>query len=166
MSPEPPLNFNNGWDNPYLMRALMSCEARADGVRILRDIDESLSIRLKLVAAGKYSGAYANARGQMVLVYSGPQAIKGTVQAQFKLDPATREIQRIDVYPEPVIDVAAIEKSYGKSCETTAGAEPCYWKKDTAQKHPYFLYPKVGLAIFFKEDDKTVLSFAFLPPQA
>ena len=104
-----------------------------------------------------------SARGQLVLVCSGVQAIKGTVQAQFKCDPATKEVQRIDVYPEPVIDIAAIEKSYGKSCESTGGAEPCYWRKETAQKHPYFLYPKLGLAIFFKDDDKTVLSFAFLP---
>ena len=106
-----------------------------------------------------------SARGQSVLVYSGLQAIKGTVQAQFKCDPLTKEVQRIDVYPEPVIDLIAIEKSYGKSCEATSGTEPCYWRKETAQKHPYFLYPKLGLAIFFKDDDKTVLSFAFLPPQ-
>ena len=106
-----------------------------------------------------------SARGQLVLVYSGLQAIKGTVQAQFKCDPATKEVQRIDVYPEPVIEVTAIEKSYGKSCESTGGTEPCYFRKETAQKHPYFLYPKLGLAIFFKDDDTTVLSFAFLAPQ-
>jgi len=105
------------------------------------------------------------ARGQEVLIFSGAQAIKGTVQAQFKCDPTTKEVQRIDVYPEPLIDLAAIEKSYGKSCEATAGVEPCYWRKETPQKHPYLLYPKLGLAIFFKEDDKTVLSFAFLPAQ-
>lgn len=106
-----------------------------------------------------------NARGQLVLVFSGVQAIKGTVQAQFKCDLTTKEVQRIDVYPEPVIDVAAIERSYGKSCEATQGEEPCYWRKETAQKHPYFLYSKLGLAIFFKDDDKTVLSFSFLPVQ-
>lgn len=105
------------------------------------------------------------ARGQSVLVYSGVQAIKGTMQAQFKCDLATKEVQRIDVYPEPVIDLTAIEKSYGKSCEVNGGTEPCYWRKATAQKHPYLLYSKLGLAIFFKEDDRTVLSFAFLPPQ-
>ena len=106
-----------------------------------------------------------SARGQTVLVFSGLQAIKGTVQAQFKCDPSTKEVQRIDVYPEPVIDASAIEKSYGRSCQATENEEPCYWRKETAQKHPYFLYPKLGLAIFFKDDDKTVLSFAFLPPQ-
>lgn len=106
-----------------------------------------------------------SARGQSVLVFSGLQAIKGTVQAQFKCDQSTKEVVRIDVYPEPLIDMSAIEKSYGRSCEATAGTEPCYWRKETAQKHPYFLYPKLGLAIFFKDDARTVLSFAFLPAQ-
>jgi hypothetical protein len=105
-----------------------------------------------------------SARGQEVMVYSGIQAIKGTVQAQFKCDPISKAVQRIDVYPEPVIEVDAIEKNYGVACETNNAEEPCYWKKDTAQKKAYFLYAKLGLAIFFKEDGKTVQSFAFLPP--
>lgn len=104
-------------------------------------------------------------RGHEVLVYSGLQAIKGTVQAQFKCAPTTQEVQRIDVYPEPILDVTAIEQSYGVACETNGATEPCYWKKDTAQKKAYFLYAKLGLAIFFKEDGKTVQSFAFLTPQ-
>lgn len=104
------------------------------------------------------------ARGQEVLVYSGLQAIRGTVQAQFKCDPVTKEVQRIDVYPEPVIDLSAIESSYGLACEATQAQEPCYWKKSSPQKHAYFLYAKLGLAIFFKDDARTVQSFAFLPP--
>lgn len=105
-----------------------------------------------------------SANGVEVLVYSGLQAIRGTVQAQFKCDPVTKEVQRIDVYPEPVIDLAAIESSYGLSCEATQAQEPCYWKKSSAQKHLYFLYAKLGLAIFFKDDGRTVQSFSFLPP--
>jgi len=105
-----------------------------------------------------------NARGQEVLIYTGAQAIKGTVQAQFKCDPQTKQVDRIDVYPEPILDVDAIEKSYGKSCTETQSVEPCYFKKESAQKHTYFLYVKLGLAIFFKDDGQTVLSFAFLPP--
>lgn len=104
-------------------------------------------------------------KGQTVLLYAGVQAIKGTVQVQVKCDVVTREVQRIDVYPEPVISAVEIEKSYGKSCEATGAVEPCYWRKETAQKRAYFLYAKLGLAIFLKEDGKTVLSFAFLPPQ-
>lgn len=105
------------------------------------------------------------AKGQEVLVYAGAQAIKGTVQAQFKCDPTTKAVARIDVYPEPVLLIDAIEESYGKSCEATKAVEPCYWRKETAQKHLYVLYAKLGLAIFFKPDAKTVLSFSFLPPQ-
>lgn len=100
-----------------------------------------------------------------VLLFAGLQAIKGTVQAQFKCDPATHQVQRIDVYPEPVIDRTEIEKSYGQACLATAGVEPCYWPKETPQKQPYFLYLKLGLVIFFKDDGKTVRSFAFLPQQ-
>jgi hypothetical protein len=103
------------------------------------------------------------AKGHTVLLYSGLQVIRGTVQVQFKLDPVSQEVQRIDVYPEPVILAEAIESSYGRSCEATGAVEPCYWRKETAQKAPYFLYPKLGLAIFFKEDQKTVQSFSFLP---
>ncbi len=105
------------------------------------------------------------ARGQEVLIYAGAKAIKGTVQAQFKCDPDSKEVKRIDVYPEPVIDASAIEASYGKACDALKPVEPCYYAKETAQKQVYFLYLKLGLAIFFKDDGKTVLSFAFLPAQ-
>ncbi len=103
-------------------------------------------------------------RGQQVLLYSGLQVIKGTVQVQFKLEPATKVIQRIDVYPAPVISAGEIEDSYGHACAETENKEPCYVKKQTAQGSTYFLYAKMGLAIFFKEDGRTVQSFAFLPP--
>lgn len=117
--------------------------------------------------AGKFGepNKKLESKGFEVMLYAGPQAIKGTVQAQFKIDPQTKEVKRIDVYPEPILDVAAIETSYGKDCATTAAAEPCYWKKETAQKHVYFLYVKLGLAIFFKDDGRTVQSFSFLPPE-
>jgi hypothetical protein len=101
-------------------------------------------------------------KGQLVLVFSGLQAIPGTVQAQFKLDPGTQTVTRIDVYPAPVLDKEAIEKSYGAKCEGKPPTEPCYFVKEVAGKKPYFLFLKLGLAVFFK-DDGTVQSFAFLP---
>ena len=105
-----------------------------------------------------------SARGQEVFIYSGLQAIRGTVQAQFKCDPATKEVQRIDVYPQPIIDVENIEQTYGAQCDPEEHHEPCYSRKETPQHRVYFLYAKVGLAIFFKEDKRTVQSFTFLPP--
>lgn len=101
-------------------------------------------------------------KGQMVLVFSGLQAISGTVQAQFKLEPGTQTVARIDVYPAPVLDKASIEKSYGPKCDPKEPVEPCYFVKEVSGKKPYFLFLKLGLAVFFK-DDGTVQSFAFLP---
>jgi hypothetical protein len=102
-------------------------------------------------------------QGQEVLLYSGPTAITGTVQAQFKCNPATHIVERIDVYPAPVIPKEAVEKSYGGQCDPMEAKEPCYWRKKSSNAHIYFLYVKLGLAVFFKDDGKTVASFAFLP---
>lgn len=104
-------------------------------------------------------------KGQVVLVYSGLRAPGGTVQAQFKLEPGSQTVARIDVYPAPQIDKAAVEKSYGPKCDEKAPekTEPCYFLKESeGKKAPYFVYLKLGLAVFFKPDG-TVLSFAFLP---
>jgi hypothetical protein len=99
--------------------------------------------------------------GREVLTYAGFKAIKGTVQAQFRIDPASGTVDRIDVFPEPIIDQEAIEKSYGLEC-AAGESDGCYVRRTQEKKPPYFLYSKLGLAIFFKED-KTVQSFAFLP---
>lgn len=105
-------------------------------------------------------------KGQTVLIYAGLQAVPGTVQAQFKLAPGTQTVARIDVYPEPKIDKEAIEASYGPACDPTVKApdaeRPCYFAKELAMKK-YFLFIKLGLAVFFKDDGKQVQSFAFLP---
>jgi len=104
-----------------------------------------------------------DARGQTVFVYYKERAIKGTVQSQFKVNPKTNVVERIDVYPAVVIDQQAIEESYGPRCEGDEPKEPCYHRRDQEGKKSYLLYAKLGLAIFFKPDGKTVLSFAFLP---
>ncbi len=100
--------------------------------------------------------------GKEIIAYFGKEAIKGTQQAQFKVDPATKVVERIDVFPGPVIDKETIENSYGPSCPSgAASANPCFLKKMTDDFRTYYLYPKLGLAIFFKEDGKTVHSFIF-----
>ncbi|MHB8872971.1 MAG: hypothetical protein ACYC8T_04725 [Myxococcaceae bacterium] len=105
--------------------------------------------------------------GKEVLAYLQKQVIKGTSQAQFRVDVATRLVERIDVFPGPVIDREAIENSYGRVCPPgPQPVTPCYTKKVTADFQTYFLYSKLGLAIFFNEDLKTVRSFIFQPPKA
>ncbi len=96
------------------------------------------------------------------LVFSGPKAIKGTVQAQFKLN-ASKVVERIDVFPAVALDMAAIEKSYGPACDATASNDPCFVSKVSSSKRTYYVYAKLGLAVFFKDDNKTVQLLAFIP---
>lgn len=100
--------------------------------------------------------------GKEVLAYFEKEAIKGTSQTQFKVDATTKVVERIDVFPGPVIDKETIEDTYGRACPGgKMPATPCYLKKLTDDFRTYYLYPKLGLAIFFNEDGKTVHSFIF-----
>ena len=102
------------------------------------------------------------ADGQEILVYGAKNAISGTVQAQFKVDQLLKVVDRIDVYPAPIVDVDEIERSYGRACAVTRAAEPCYVRQMATSKRKYFLYVKLGLAIFFEDDGRRVRAFSFL----
>lgn len=101
-------------------------------------------------------------QGVQTLIYSREVAIKGTVQAQFKLN-AEKVVVRIDVFPAVALDAAAIERGYGPVCAVGHATEPCYAEKRTPTKARYFVYAKLGLAVFFNDDAKTVKLLAFLP---
>jgi hypothetical protein len=102
-------------------------------------------------------------KDKQTLVYSRDNAIKGTVQSQFKVN-SLKVVERIDVFPAVTLDVAAIEKSYGPKCDAKASNEPCFVEKQSPSKARYYVYAKLGLAVFFKDDGKTVKQLVFLPP--
>jgi hypothetical protein len=105
--------------------------------------------------------------GKEIIAYLEQKAIKGTKQVQFKVDPGTQLVERIDVFPGPVIDKESVESTYGNACPAgKAPAAPCYQKKITDDFRTYLLYPKLGLAVFLNEDGKTVHSFIFTPQPA
>lgn len=106
--------------------------------------------------------------GKEVIAYFEQKAIKGTKQVQFKVDPGTQLVERIDVFPGPVIDKESVESTYGNACPASGRqpAAPCYQKKITDDFRTYLLYPKLGLAVFLNEDGKTVHSFIFTPQPA
>jgi hypothetical protein len=101
--------------------------------------------------------------GHPVLAYTGASAIKGTAQAQFRVDPATGLVERIDVFPGPVVDKDTLESSYGPPCPASAAAAAgnCFQKKLTEDFRTYYFYPRLGLAVFFDEDGEKVQSFVF-----
>lgn len=107
------------------------------------------------------------AEGKEIIAYFDQKAIKGTKQVQFKVDPDTKLVERIDVFPGPVIDKESVESTYGNVCPAgKATANPCYQKKLTDDFRTYMLYAKLGLAVFLNEDGKTVHSFIFTPQPA
>ena len=105
--------------------------------------------------------------GKEVIAYFEQKAIKGTKQVQFKVDPGTHVVERIDVFPGPVIDKESVESTYGSVCPAgKAPPGPCYQKKLTDDFRTYLLYPRLGVAIFLNEDGKTVHTFIFTTVQA
>jgi hypothetical protein len=106
--------------------------------------------------------------GKEVIAFLGQKAIKGTTQTQFRVDPKTGKVDRIDVFPGPVIEKDTVENNYGPACPAKgqAPATPCYIKRLTDDFRTYFLYPRLGLAVFFNEDGTTVQSFSFQIPKA
>ena len=108
------------------------------------------------------------ADGKEIIAYFDQRAIKGTKQVQFKVDPGTQLVERIDVFPGPVIDKESVESTYGNVCPSgkAAASGPCYQKKLTDDFRTYMLYAKLGLAVFLNEDGKTVHSFIFTPQPA
>jgi hypothetical protein len=106
--------------------------------------------------------------GKEVLAYLEKQAIRGTSQVQFRVDPATGLVDRIDVFPNRVIEKDAIENTYGPACPASAPpAGGCYLKKVTDDFRTYLYYAKSGVAVFLNDDAKTVQSLVFqIPPRS
>src|SRR5687768_16963866 len=89
------------------------------------------------------------AEGKEIIAYLDQKAIQGTKQVQFKVDPGTQFVERIDVFPGPVIDKESVEGTYGPACPGgKAPATPCYVKKITDDFRTYMLYARLGLAVF------------------
>ena len=124
------------------------------GVSTKADVVEKFGAPSKTVTRGDIE----------ILAYMKDKAIRGTSQAQFKVDGKTGTVQRIDVFPKKAIPKEAVESTYGPACpEGPMPASTCYLKKVTRDNKLYFLYPRLGLAVFFAEDSRTVSSLVFQP---
>jgi hypothetical protein len=126
-------------------------------------IEPGTSTRDDVVKAfGEPSKTLLTKDGKEAIGYFGAKAPKAAQQAQFRIDPKTNLVERIDVFPaSPVLKKQLIEK-YGEECpEGILPEQPCYVKKVTEDLKPYFLYVRLGLAVFFKSDGDTVQTLVF-----
>jgi hypothetical protein len=135
--------------------------------RAWRGIEPGVTSRDTVIQKFGEPSKIARTGDSEVLAYMGKKSIEGTRQAQFKVDPKTGIVQRIDVFPGPVISIEEVEKSYGPVCPSgPPPATPCHLEQRTPSNQTYFAYPKLGLVIFFNADEKTVNSLVFQPPSA
>jgi hypothetical protein len=130
-------------------------------------IEPGQSKREKIIQKFGEPSRVVTSDGKEIIAYLDQKAIKGTKQVQFKVDPGTQLVERIDVFPGPVIDKESVESTYGPACPSgKASASPCYQKKLTDDFRTYLFYARLGLAVFLNEDGKTVNSFIFTPQPA
>lgn len=144
--------------------ALFTLWSVAASARPWNGIDPGVDTRAEVLQKFGPPTRTVKTRAAEILAYLGKSAIPGTTQAQFKVDAKTGVVERIDVFPRHSIDRQAIENRYGHACPAPPVPEtPCYLKKVTGDSRVYFHYPRLGLAIFFKADGKTVSSLIFQP---
>ena len=104
--------------------------------------------------------------GKEVLAYTDSQAMKGTSQAQFRVDPASGLVERIDVFPSTVVDHETVEATFGPSCPKSGTAPAaCFQKKLTDDFRTYYVYGRLGLAVFFEDSEDRVQSFVYTAPR-
>lgn len=103
--------------------------------------------------------------GKEIIGYFGARSPSATLQqVQFRVSADTKRVERLDLFPasgKPV-QKAMLVKKYGGECpEGVLPEAPCYVKKVTDDGKPYFLYVRLGLAVFFKADFDTVTTLVF-----
>lgn len=103
-----------------------------------------------------------------ILAYFGGKAPEGTQQVQIRIG-ADGVVGRIDVFPSSRIDRKLVEESYGPKCPEgppeQASEKTCYVRRVTRDARVYYFYPKLGLAFFFRGDEKIVFSMVFTPAE-
>jgi hypothetical protein len=88
--------------------------------------------------------------GRTVLAYYGEQALDGTRQAQFHVDPQGVVVE-ITIFLTAQLDAESVEGTYGKPPQRT-------FVEDTFQK--VWVYPAAGVTVYFnKEGNVEALSF-------
>ncbi len=100
-----------------------------------------------------------------IVAYLEKEAIKGTRQVQFLVDAKTQIVERINIFPGPVVELEAVVSTYGTACPSGKGkaraSSPCFVKKLTEDFRTYLLYQSLGMAVFLNADGKTVNSFIY-----
>ncbi|HSP81793.1 MAG TPA: hypothetical protein VLQ93_24955 [Myxococcaceae bacterium] len=128
-------------------------------------IEPGTSKREQVVKKFGEPSRVVTSEGKEIIAYFEKAAIKGTRQVQFLLDSKTQVVERIDIFPGPVVELEAVESTYGAACPSgrakARSSSACFVKKLTEDFRTYLLYRSLGMAVFLNEDGKTVNSFIY-----
>ena len=125
-----------------------------------RHIEPGVTSRSGVTAAFGPPARTVRAAGKEILVYLDSEGIKGTKQAQFRIDPETQLVERIDVFPLETITLPMVEATFGPPCSQKS-ASTCYLTKRTGDSRSIF-YPSLDLAVFFEPNGRTIHSLVYL----
>ncbi len=93
---------------------------------------------------------------RVILAYYGDQALEGTKQTQFHLDPSG-VVQEITVFLAAPLDPETIEGTYGKPTQKT-------FVEETFQK--VWVFAGQGVAVYWAKDGSGVEALSFSPGKA
>jgi hypothetical protein len=149
-----------------ILAVLLAATPAPARARPWQGIEPGQSKRAQVLQRFGEPSRVVTAEGKEIIAYLDDKAIKGTKQVQFSVDPGTQRVERIAVFPGPVIDRESVESTYGPLCRSgKPQSSPCYVKRLTEDFRTYLLYTRLGLAVFLNEDIKTVHSFIFTTQQ-
>ena len=134
-----------------LLLALAIALPRAASARAWKGINPGVTTQAEVVEKFGEPTTKTKRTGRTVLAYYGEQALEGTRQAQFHVDPQGVVVE-ITINLTSQLDAESIEGTYGKPPQRT-------FVEDTIQK--VWLYPTQGVTVYFnKEGNVEALTFA------
>lgn len=126
-----------------------------------RGVEPGVTVRAAVLKQFGEPSKVIHHKTEDLVGYFASHAIKGTRQVIFRIDATTNVIHRIDVFPATTMTRNLVENTYGPAC-TPQASEGCYILK-LQDTQPYLHYASQGLAVFLKNDARTVFSFVYLP---
>jgi hypothetical protein len=101
-----------------------------------------------------------------MLSYSGDEALPGSRETEFVVNPAGT-VEQIAVFPAGPVERATVEEMYGTDCVLAPAGKPCFIRKlNEDDLRTYFWYQRLGLVVFFEQDGHLVQSFLYVKPEA
>lgn len=130
-----------------------------------RGVEPGISTRPDVIEHFGEPTRTARLQGGEVLTYRSGRGVKGMRQVEFRINVKSQLLEQINVFPQGAVDRAFVEDAWGPAClpAEAAADQRCYLSKLSQGRRVRFVYPSLGLTVFFKSDGRTVYSYVYAP---